>query len=216
MAFIPSHRPGWPRPILVAPVTPAASGPARAAGSAAPCVPVQAAIQLLRGPGIPAARDPAPATAPRARSGFPQIVRCAPARWPGSRSCPCRQRPAQPPAPGGRPVAPAPQSQPFAVVAHDDPGTAEALRHAAGTAGWRVVVAAPGQHGLEAALTSRPAVAVVGCGRLGELPGSLDVPLLAVGDDADAGDLRAAVAAGARGLLTWPDDAADLAAELSR
>jgi pilus assembly protein CpaE len=78
------------------------------------------------------------------------------------------------------------------------------------------VVAGPGRHGLEAALASRPLVAVVGCDRLAELPDPPGVPLLAVGDDARPGDLRAAVAAGARGLLTWPDDAADLGGELVR
>jgi cellulose biosynthesis protein BcsQ len=116
-------------------------------------------------------------------------------------------------------VAPEPARDmlPLVVVAHDDPATADSLRHAVETAaGWRVAVADPDRAGLGAALAAGPAVALVGCAVLAELPPGCRVPLLAVGDDQRAADLRAALAAGARGLVTWPDDAADLAAELAR
>jgi CheY-like chemotaxis protein len=107
-------------------------------------------------------------------------------------------------------------SQPLLVVAHDDAGTADGLRHAVETAGWRVAVAQPGAAGLAAALTARPAVALVGCALLRDLPAGSGVPVLAVGDDTRPADLRAALDAGAAGLVTWPDGAADLAAELAR
>jgi pilus assembly protein CpaE len=106
---------------------------------------------------------------------------------------------------------------PLVVVAHDDPGTADALRHAVETAaGWRVTVAVPGPAGLGAALATGPSVALVGCSVLGDLPSRCPVPVLAVGDDNHPADLRAALAAGARGLIAWPDGVADLAAELAR
>ena len=106
---------------------------------------------------------------------------------------------------------------PLVVIAHDDPGTAEGLRHAVETAtGWRVAVSGLGPAGLGAALASDPAVALVGCGVLDDLPPGSRVPVLAVGDDTRPADLRAALAAGAHGLVTWPDDVADLAAELAR
>ncbi|HEV8648933.1 MAG TPA: cellulose synthase operon protein YhjQ/BcsQ [Actinomycetes bacterium] len=108
-------------------------------------------------------------------------------------------------------------SLPLVVIAHDDPGTAEALRHAVETAaGWRVAVAGPGRAGLGAALATGPSVALVGCGVLGDLPTGSPVPVLAVGDDTRPADLRAALTAGAHGLVAWPDDVADLAAELAR
>ena len=105
---------------------------------------------------------------------------------------------------------------PLALVAHDDPGIAEALRHAVTSCGWRAAVAEPRPHGLAATLALGPAVAVVGCGLLGGLPGSNLTPVLAIGDDNRPGDLRAAVASGARGILAWPDGAADLPSELHR
>jgi ActR/RegA family two-component response regulator len=110
----------------------------------------------------------------------------------------------------------APDAPPLLVVAHDDAGTADALRHAAETAGWRVAVAQPGAAGLAAALTARPAVALVGCALLGDVPAGSGVPLLGVGDDTRPADLRAVIDAGAAGLVAWPDGAADLAAELAR
>jgi Flp pilus assembly CpaE family ATPase len=106
---------------------------------------------------------------------------------------------------------------PVVVIAHEDPGTADSLRHAVeAVAGWRVVVADPSPAALGAALASAPVAALVGCGVLADLPASYAGPLLAIGDDARPADLRAALAVGARGLLTWPDDAADLASELAR
>lgn len=106
---------------------------------------------------------------------------------------------------------------PLVVIAHEDPGTADSLRHAIETlAGWRTVVAEPHPASLGAALASAPAVALVGCGLLADVPPACEVPLLAIGDDSRPADLRAALAAGARGLLTWPDSAADLPGELAR
>jgi pilus assembly protein CpaE len=106
---------------------------------------------------------------------------------------------------------------PLVVIAHEDPGTADSLRHAVETvAGWRTVVAEPDPAGLGAALASAPAVALVGCGLLADVPAACGVPLLAIGDDSRPADLRAALTAGARGLLAWPDGAADLPAELAR
>jgi hypothetical protein len=73
------------------------------------------------------------------------------------------------------PVAldPVPATVPLVVVAHDDPGTADALRHAVETAaGFRVAVAQPGPSGLAAALATGPTVALVGCALLAELPAS--------------------------------------------
>jgi cellulose biosynthesis protein BcsQ/CheY-like chemotaxis protein len=113
------------------------------------------------------------------------------------------------------PLAPRPDGPPLLVVAHDDPGTADALRHAVERAGWRVAVAEPGAAGLAAALATRPAVALVGCATLGELPPACGVPVLGVGDDTRPADLDAVAAAGAVGLVTWPDGAADLATELA-
>jgi hypothetical protein len=81
-------------------------------------------------------------------------------------------------------LEPDPATVPLVVVAHDDPGTADALRHAVETAaGFRVAVAQPGPAGLAAALATGPAVALVGCALLAELPAGCRVPLLAVGDD---------------------------------
>ncbi len=106
---------------------------------------------------------------------------------------------------------------PLVVVAHEDAGTADSLRHAVETmVRWRAVVAEPGPAGLGAALASGPAAALIGCGLLGDLPPGCRVPILAIGDDTRAADLRSALAAGARGLLAWPDGAADLASELAR
>jgi cellulose biosynthesis protein BcsQ len=59
-------------------------------------------------------------------------------------------------------------------------------------------------------------VALVGCATLGDLPPGCAVPVLGVGDDTRPADLDAVAAAGAVGLVTWPDGAADLAAELAR
>jgi cellulose biosynthesis protein BcsQ len=117
------------------------------------------------------------------------------------------------------PVAPepVPATLPLVVVAHDDPGTANSLRHAVeAAAGFRVAVAQPGPAGLAAALATGPAVALVGCALLPELPAGCRVPLLAVGDDDRPADLRAALQAGATGMLAWPDGAADLPGELAR
>jgi cellulose biosynthesis protein BcsQ len=117
------------------------------------------------------------------------------------------------------PVAlePVPATVPLVVVAHDDPATADALHHAVeAAAGFRVAVAQPGPAGLAAALATGPAVAVVGCDLLADLPAGCRVPLLAVGDDDRPADLRAALQAGATGMLAWPDGAADLPDELAR
>jgi len=114
-------------------------------------------------------------------------------------------------------LEPVPATLPLVVVAHDDPATADALRHAVETAaGFRVAVAQPGPAGLAAALATGPAVALVGCAILAELPAGCRVPLLAVGDDDRPADLRAALQAGATGMLAWPDGAADLPDELAR
>jgi cellulose biosynthesis protein BcsQ len=114
-------------------------------------------------------------------------------------------------------LEPVPEMLPLVVVAHDDPGTADSLRHAVETAaGWRVAVAEAGQRGLGAALAAGPAVALVGCAVLADLPAGCRTPVLAVGDDDRPADLRTALTAGARGLLAWPDGAADLTAELAR
>jgi hypothetical protein len=97
------------------------------------------------------------------------------------------------------PVAlePVPATVPLVVVAHDDPGTADALRHAIETAaGWRAAVAQPGATGLAAALATGPAVALVGCAVLADLPPGCGTPLLAVGDDDRPADLRAALLGG--------------------
>ena len=103
------------------------------------------------------------------------------------------------------------------VVAHDDPATADSLRHAVeSAAGWRVLVAGPGDVGLAAALAAGPSVALVGCALLANLPADCSIPLVAVGDDDRPADVSAAMAAGARSLLAWPDGAADLPGELAR
>jgi cellulose biosynthesis protein BcsQ len=114
-------------------------------------------------------------------------------------------------------LAPVPSFTPLVVVAHDDPGTADSLRHAVeALAGWQVTVADPGPGGLAAALAAAPSVALVGCGALANLPPDCPTPLVAVGDDDRPADVRAALAAGARSLLAWPDGAADLPGELAR
>jgi hypothetical protein len=106
---------------------------------------------------------------------------------------------------------------PLVVVAHDDPATADSLRHAIETAaGWRVAVAQPDPAGLTAALAADPALAVVGCAALADVPAGCRTPLLAIGDDDRPADLRAALQAGAVGMLAWPDGAADLPGELAR
>jgi Flp pilus assembly CpaE family ATPase len=106
---------------------------------------------------------------------------------------------------------------PVVVIAHEDPGIADSLRHAVeGVAGWRAVVAQPDAAGLGAALASGPSVALVSCALLGDVPTAAPVPMLAIGDDGRPADLRAALAAEARGLLAWPDAAADLPGELTR
>jgi cellulose biosynthesis protein BcsQ len=117
------------------------------------------------------------------------------------------------------PVAlePVPSIPSLVVVAHDDPVTADSLRHAVESAGgWQVLVADPGVAGLTAALAAGPSVALVGCAALANLPAGCRAPLVAVGDDDRPADVRAAMAAGARSLLAWPDGAADLPTELAR
>jgi cellulose biosynthesis protein BcsQ len=114
-------------------------------------------------------------------------------------------------------LEPVPSTPPLVVVAHDDPATADSLRHAIeSAAGWRVLVAAPGVAGLTAALAVGPSVALIGCAALANLPADCRTPLVAVGDDDRPSDVRAAMAAGARSLLAWPDGAADLPGELAR
>jgi cellulose biosynthesis protein BcsQ len=114
-------------------------------------------------------------------------------------------------------LEPVPSTPPLVVVAHDDPATADSLRHAVeSAAGWQVLVADPSVAGLTAALAAGPSVALVGCAVLAGLPADCRTPLVAVGDDARPADVRAAMAAGARSLLTWPDGAADLPGELAR
>jgi hypothetical protein len=108
-------------------------------------------------------------------------------------------------------------SLPLVVVAHPDPGVADALRHAVEAAGaWRAAVAGPGRDALHAILAGGAAAVVVGCARLGELAPGNAVPLLAIGEVDRPTDLRVAMDAGAAGLLPWPDGAADLASELAR
>jgi pilus assembly protein CpaE len=117
------------------------------------------------------------------------------------------------------PVAlePVPAMPPLVVVAHDDPATADSLRHAVETAvGWQVVMADPSPAGMAAAIASGPSVALVGCDVLANLPAGCPTPLIAVGVDDRPADVRAALATGARSLLAWPDGAADLPGELAR
>jgi pilus assembly protein CpaE len=114
-------------------------------------------------------------------------------------------------------LEPVPAMPPLVVIAHDDPATADSLRHAVETAaGWQVVVAEPGRTGLAAALTADPSVALVGCTVLADLPTGCRTPLVAIGDDERPDEVRAALAAGARSLLAWPDGVADLPGELAR
>jgi Flp pilus assembly CpaE family ATPase len=114
-------------------------------------------------------------------------------------------------------LAPVPSMPPLVLVAHDDPGTADSLRHAVETAaGWQVLMADPSHAGLTAALASGPSVALIGCAALANLPSGCRIPLVAIGDDDRPADVRAALAAGARSLLTWPDGVADLPGELAR
>ena len=106
---------------------------------------------------------------------------------------------------------------PLVVIAHDDPGTADSLRHAVeSTTGWQVVMADPSPAGLSAALVAGPSVALVGCAALGNLPADCRTPIVAIGDDDRPADVRAALGAGARSLLAWPDGVADLPGELTR
>ena len=114
-------------------------------------------------------------------------------------------------------LAPVPSIPPLVLVAHDDPGTADSLRHAVETAaGWQVLMADPSHAGLTAALASGPSVALIGCAALANLPSGCRIPLVAIGDDNRPADVRAALTAGARSLLAWPDGAADLPGELAR
>jgi len=114
-------------------------------------------------------------------------------------------------------LEPVPSMSPLVVLAHDDPGTADSLRHAVQSAtGWQVVMADPSPAGLTAALATGPSVALVGCAALASLPADCRTPVVAIGDDDRAADVRAALAAGARSLLAWPDGAADLPGELAR
>jgi Flp pilus assembly CpaE family ATPase len=116
------------------------------------------------------------------------------------------------------PVAlePVPSIPPVVVIAHDDPGTADSLRHAVDAAGWQALLADPSASGLAAAVAAGPSVALVACAALASLPPDCPVPLIAVGDDDRAVDVKAALVAGARSLLAWPDGAADLPGELAR
>ena len=114
-------------------------------------------------------------------------------------------------------LEPAPSTPPLVVIAHDDPGTADSLRHAVEAAtGWQVVMADPSPAGLAAALAGGVSVALIGCGALVNLPVDCRTPIIAIGDDERPADVRAALAAGARSLLGWPDGAADLLGELKR
>ena len=114
-------------------------------------------------------------------------------------------------------LAPVPSVPPLVVIAHDDPGTADSLRHAVeSAAGWQVLMADPSPAGLTAALAGGPAVALVGCAALANLPAECRTPLIAIGDDDRPADVRAALTAGARSLLSWPDGVADLPGELVR
>ena len=114
-------------------------------------------------------------------------------------------------------LEPVPSMPPLVVVAHDDPGTADSLRHAVeSTTGWQVVMADPSPAGLSAALVAGPSVALVGCAALGNLPADCRTPIVAIGDDDRPADVRAALGAGARSLLAWPDGVADLPGELAR
>ena len=114
-------------------------------------------------------------------------------------------------------LEPVPSTPPLVVIAHDDPGTADSLRHAVEAAtGWRVVMADPSPAGLAAALIGGASVALVGCGALANLPADCRTPVIAIGDDERPADVRAALAAGVRSLLAWPDGAADLPGELKR
>ena len=114
-------------------------------------------------------------------------------------------------------LEPVPSMPPLVVVAHDDPGTADSLRHAVeSTTGWQVVMADPSPAGLSAALIAGPSVALVGCAALGNLPADCRTPIVAIGDDDRPADVRAALGAGARSLLAWPDGVADLPGELAR
>jgi hypothetical protein len=106
---------------------------------------------------------------------------------------------------------------PLVVIAHDDPGTADSLRHAVQSAtGWQVVIADPSPAGLATALVAGPSVALVGCAALASLPEDRRTPIVAIGDDDRPADVRAALGAGARSLLAWPDGVADLPGELMR
>ena len=77
-------------------------------------------------------------------------------------------------------------------------------------------MADPSPAGLTAALATGPSVALVGCAALASLPADCRTPIVAIGDDDRPADVRAALAAGARSLLAWPDGVADLPGELAR
>jgi cellulose biosynthesis protein BcsQ len=114
-------------------------------------------------------------------------------------------------------LEPVPSTSPLVVIAHDDPGTADSLRHAVQSAtGWQVVMADPSPAGLAAALVAGPSVALVGCAALASLPVDCRTPIVAIGEDDRPADVRAALGAGARSLLAWPDGVADLPGELLR
>jgi pilus assembly protein CpaE len=114
-------------------------------------------------------------------------------------------------------LAQVPSMPPLVVVVHHDPGTADSLRHAVESAsGWQVLAADPSSAGIAAALAAGPSVALVGCDALAHLPADCRTPIVAIGNDDRPGDVRAALAVGARSLLAWPDGAADLPGELAR
>jgi hypothetical protein len=92
---------------------------------------------------------------------------------------------------------PAPSTPRLVLVAHDDPATADSLRHAAeSTASWQALVADPSVAGLTAALAVGPSVALVGCESLANLPAGCRTPLVAVGDDDRPADGHAACSPG--------------------
>ena len=80
-------------------------------------------------------------------------------------------------------LEPVPSIPPVVVIAHDDPGTADSLRHAVEAAGWQALLADPSASGLTAALAAGPSVALVACAALTDLPADCPVPLIAIGDD---------------------------------
>src|SRR6266516_4416920 len=105
---------------------------------------------------------------------------------------------------------------PLVVIAHEDPGTADSLRHAVeATAGWRAAVADQRPGGLSAALAASPTLALVGCGALADLPSGYRVPLLGVQGGAGATPVAAHLAAAWSRYGPAPVFLADLAGGLA-